>query len=261
MNTKSIIVGSAPLSADLIDADLSDYYRIALNKAWRLRPDFQAHVFLESLKSEDRPPKTYRAKSVSRANFGPALNKAGGPFLCSVSVTFAAAFWAVVRQRQKVISVYGCDMVFPGKDSESPSHFYGSGDQGPLLGTFIFNRDYAHKSARLFTFALQHRLLILNGSGQDGTKLGLPIVRLGDETSDLRRMVLSHPIAHDILRKGQEAFITEARLRTDAFDQRLLKFNTDPSVPPILEEMTRAWDPVVDLIAQLQTDVITPATQ
>ncbi|MGB1235089.1 MAG: hypothetical protein ACPG5U_05100 [Planktomarina sp.] len=251
MNKKAIIVGSAPISETLCDCNLSLYYKIALNHAWKLRDDFDAHVFLDSLPDEDRPPADYDITRISRNVFRRSVNKAGGNFVTTMTAATSAGYWSIYTGGPQIVSYYGCDMVY-GKGT-IPNHFYGTGgDTGPLLNKFIFNIDYPQKYARLFVYGLFNRTLMLNGSGQIGTQLSLPVVKLGDEFPELCPWVLKHPKAQAILRRGTDALIAETNLMTPVFSERMRVFNNSDEAKEVLEEISLVWAPVAQMLTNFQ---------
>lgn len=255
MKTKAIIVGSAPVSKSLETRDLDDYFTVALNHAWKLRPDFNAHVFLDSLPNIHRPPEGYPAASISRQRVMGGITNAGGIYLTGMTAATSAGYWSIHNRPQRTFSYFGCDMVYSDTDA---NHFYGSfGDAGPMLGTFIHNAHYPAKYARLFVYGLLNRKLFLNASGLDGTQLSLPIVPLGQEHTDLCEQVMNHPIAHDILRCGLDAILYEQSVKTPIFNRRLLVFNKDPQAAIILDHIANQWQPVVDLLLGFQAHVDT----
>ncbi len=249
MNRKAIIVGSAPISAELADKDMTGFYKIALNRAWKLREDFDAHVYLEGLPEEDRPPKEYRLKSVNRNTFRAPMAKAGGPYLCSMTAAIAAGYWMIQQGSHRIISYYGCDMVY--KKGQA-NHFYGhGGDKGPMMGTFVQNNDYHVKYTRLFVFGLLNRVLFLNSSGEVGTQLPLPIIPMGREFPALVDWVMGHPLGQTVIRRGVEAFLAEQNLKTDVFKERLQVFNKSEEAKEILEKIAKHWTPVVETMPEL----------
>ncbi len=45
----ALIVGSAPISEGLREANLDEFTRIAISRSWELRKDFDIHVGLDSI--------------------------------------------------------------------------------------------------------------------------------------------------------------------------------------------------------------------
>ncbi|MEO0358079.1 MAG: hypothetical protein AAF386_07250 [Pseudomonadota bacterium] len=232
---------------------MSKFYKIALNHAWKLRDDFDAHLYLDGLAEEHRPPKEYRARSVNRNHFRAPMAKAGGPYMCSMTAAISAGYWIIQQGSHRIVSYYGCDMVY---QKDEANHFYGhGGDKGPMMGNFVQNSDYAVKYSRLFVFGLLNRVLFLNSSGQEGTQLPLPILPMGREFPMMVEWVLSHPVAQTILRHGLEALIAEQNLKTDVFKERLQVFNKSKEAKEILQQISEQWVPVVEAMPEM-SDIV-----
>ncbi len=240
LREKAIIVGSAPKSLELGLADLSDYHKIAVNKAWRIRRDFDTHVFLQSLNEEDRPPLTTGMRPVAVKDFTPALRSAGGLYLTSGSVSMVAGYWAVATQGLHFISYYGCDLVFSSEDSKQ-SHYYGSGDTGPLVGNFQYNLRQRERSIRLLCWGLLHGTIITNGSALDGTLLAFPKCTLHVESNVLLDDILSSKETLRLIRKATNVWTYELSQRTPAFRERQKIFENDPASLGAMNGIMDAW--------------------
>jgi len=241
MANKSIIVGSAPISADLAQADLSGYQKIAVNKSWRLRNDFDAHVFLKSLDGADKPRATPGMASVGVEKFSPILNTAGGIFLTSGSVTMIAGYWAVTHSRAKFVSFHGCDLVFDaGPDGQT--HYYGDGDEGPLMGNFQYNLRQEQRSLRLFIWALMHRTVLTNSSALPGTKLCFPVVPLNTEDPSMFGAISATKEYAALVRAGGNALAYEAENRTPMFYRKQKLFEADQASLDAMDRMMDQWE-------------------
>ncbi len=258
MSRKAIIIGSAPISANLADRPLDDYFKMAVNKSWRLRTDYDAHVFLKSLKPQDRPSPTPGMNSVGVEKFSPVLNKAGGLFLTSGSVTMIAGYWAVSHARARIVSFYGCDLVFDAGD-DGKTHYYGSGDEGPLKGNFQYNLRQEDRSIRLFIWALMHRTLLTNSSAVPGTKLCFPQVPLDVETPKLYQSACASPEYAALLKLGGAALAFEAENRTPMFERKQRLFEDDADAIAAMDRMMDHWGslrPAVDAFCARVTALV-----
>ena len=66
LKDKALILGSAPNSMALGSEGLENYHKIAINKSWRLRRDFDTHVFLRSLTEGERTTTSIGMRRVRR---------------------------------------------------------------------------------------------------------------------------------------------------------------------------------------------------
>ncbi len=259
MAKKAIIVGSAPISADLAEADLSDYQKIAVNKSWGLRNDFDVHVFLKSLGPKFRPRSRPGLSSIGVEKFSPILNTAGGIFLTSGSVTMIAGYWATTHSRAKIVSYYGCDLVFDGGPGGN-THYYGSGDEGPLKGNFQYNLRQEERSIRLFIWALMHRTLMTNSSGLPGSKLCFPKLDLNTEDPIVLDALFSTPEYAALLRAGGNALAFEAENRTPMFRRKQKLFEDHQPSLDAMDQMLDQWHACWSLVDDFNDRVLEMTT-
>jgi hypothetical protein len=241
---KAIIVGSAPISLNLTNEDLGEYQRIAINKSWRVRRDFDKHVFLKSLPDDELPPLAAGIEPVKVGDFTPVLRNAGGLYLTSGSVAAIAGYWAVARCGVHFLNFYGCDLVFSGAQG-TETHYYGMGDSGPLVGNFQYNLRQRERSIRLMYWGLLHSVIVTNSSGLDGSLLAFPKVPLHVETDELLDDILSSQETLRFLRKASNVWASEQRLRTPVFRSRQNLFESDP-------DAVAAMNAILDLWAELE---------
>lgn len=235
-----MIIGSAPVSKNLENVDLSNYNLIAINKSWRLRNDFDTHVFLRSLKPVDRPPKTPGLVTIGNDKFTPILNRAGGLFLTSGSVSLIAGYYAVTHTHSRFVSFFGCDLVFDKADGQS-SHFYGDGDEGPLKGNFKYNLRQEDRSVRLFIWALMHQVILTNSSCLPGTKLCFPHLPINAEGRDLFAQATGTKECADLLRHGGNALAFETENRTASFHLKQRIFEDDADAVSAMNRIMDHW--------------------
>lgn len=228
------------MSLNLVSEDLHDYHRIAINKSWRVRRDFDSHVFLMSLPEEERPPLAAGMQPVKVGDFTPVLRNAGGLYLTSGSVAMIAGYWAIARRGVNFLSYYGCDLVFTNPDGEN-THYYGTGDTGPLVGNFQYNLRQRERSIRLMYWGLLHNVVVTNSSAQDGSLLAFPKAPLNIENTELLEDILSSQETYRFMRKASNAWISEMRLRTPAFRLRQKLFENDPEAVAAMHTIMDAW--------------------
>jgi hypothetical protein len=251
----ALIIGSAPCSESLRSADLSAFTRIAINRSWALRKDFDIHVGLKFMEEQHAPPKDYKLRRVKRTDYNPHLKKAGGNFLCSPSVALVAGYWAVHTQPCDTISYFGCDLVFEPARHGGRTHFYGVSDAGPLFNKHPCMRRQDLKSVRLFVWALLHRIVVLNASAEPGSLLAYPVCRLDQDRDRIFARTMASKVTPEILARGCEAFAFEERTRIAAFDGRWQAFANNPDAIAILDATLERWEPVKTLCAALQDDL------
>ncbi|WP_287188236.1 hypothetical protein [Rhodovulum sp.] len=123
---------------------------VAINNAWRVRPDWDAVIFPHDLPPDRLPPAPGPCQIlVDETAFVPAMNAHGGVVYCGATMAFTAAYWALWTYRPRVIAMPGCDMVYP---QSGPTHFYGTGRADPLRDDITLQSLEA-KSARLMVLA------------------------------------------------------------------------------------------------------------
>lgn len=240
LTKKAIIVGSAPVSRNLIDEDLGKYHKIAINKSWRVRRDFDSHVYLRSLLEEDMPPLASGLEPISVGKFTPKLNNAGGLYLTSGSVAMVAGYWAVASLGLSQLSYYGCDLVFSGNPDEA-THYYGTGDKGPLVGNFEYNLRQRERSIRLLCWGLMHRVVITNSSALEGSLLAFPKMPLHVHNAALVADILSSKETLRLLRKASNIWAFEYQTRTAAFNDLQRVFEKDPVALAAMNQMMDEW--------------------
>lgn len=254
MKKPVIIVGSAPVSETLSSANLGGYQKVSLNKSWRLRRDFDHHVFLRSLRSEDRPPEAYPAESIPKPVFNVSLHAAGGLYICSGSVAMIAGYWSVATLFTNVISYFGCDLVFDG-DKGGKTHFYGKGDKGPLFGNFAYNGRPWERSIRLMCWGLLHNKMIVNGSGAKGSLLAFPKVPLGVSLNPIWRETRKTPSVRRLISEAGRILSRENEMRTESFDRKQTIFESDPSALNAMHAILDQWKALEPLVRKYCADV------
>ncbi|WP_404927672.1 hypothetical protein [Mesorhizobium sp. ORM16] len=145
---------------------------VAINNAWRVRPDWDVLVHAGDFPSDRMPPlePLRQAEIFSAAHYVPAQNTFGGFVYAGATMSLTAAYWAVHSQRPDVLAFLGCDMIY---DTAGDTHFYGIGRADPLRDDVTLQSLEA-KSARLLIHALRRGTLCVNLSDLPQSRLVFP---------------------------------------------------------------------------------------
>lgn len=155
-----LILGSAPAAVAATDWPRAPFDRIvAINNAWRLRPDWDILIHPEDFPA-DRHPKALSPGQtiVTAADYVPVQNHFGGFVYAGGTMAFTAGYWALGALQPRVLAFFGCDMVYP---TEGATHFYGTGQPDPLRPD-VSLRSLEAKSARLMLLAAGHGCACVN---------------------------------------------------------------------------------------------------
>lgn len=169
-----LLLGSAPDVTRSEGWERSPFHRIvAINNAWRIRPDWDFLVHPEDFPEDRMPPdRKTRADSIrSASEYVPAQNAFGGFVYAGGTMSMTAAYWVLHRFRPDVIAFLGCDMIY--EPNRGPTHFYGFGSADPLRDDVTLQNLKA-KSARLFLHALRAGCVCLNLSELPESNLVFP---------------------------------------------------------------------------------------
>lgn len=120
-----------------------------INNAYRIRPDWDDHVFPFDFSSDALPALSAGQRRIEQDRFVPAQNLYGGFVLAGATMAFTTAYWALAEYSPRVLAFFGCDMYYPTQGS---THFYGTGRPDPLRPD-ISLRSLPAKSARLMQIA------------------------------------------------------------------------------------------------------------
>jgi len=173
---------------------------IAINNAWRLRPDWDALVYPEDFPADRRPATPAPHQRLIEADaFVPAQNAYGGFVYAGGTMAFTASYWALYDLRPSVIAYIGCDMVYP---SSGNTHFYGTGTADPLRADITL-RSLEAKSARLMVLAAAQGCALVNLSNGP-SRLVFPRVA----PSDLAGITALQPASPEL----DAALVAEDRL-------------------------------------------------
>jgi hypothetical protein len=175
-----LILGSGPAAVAVRGWDRAVFDQIvAINNAWRLRPDWDVSIHPEDFPPEHRP--TTLAPGQSRIvadDYVPIQNAYGGFVYAGGTMAFTAGYWALGALRPRVMAFFGCDMVYA---ATGRTHFYGTGTADPLRADITLQSLEA-KAARLQLLAAEQGCACVNLSMQD-SRLVFPRAGL-DELAD-----------------------------------------------------------------------------
>jgi hypothetical protein len=171
--TVVLILGSGPNATLAQGWDAAPFDHIlAINNAWRLRPDWDALIFPHDFPAERHPPRGPAQTFVTERDFVPAQNAYGGFVYGGGTMAFTAAYWALHHHRPRVIAVMGCDMHYP---QGGRTHFYGTGTADPLRADITLQKLEA-KAARVMVLAAMQGCAVVNLSIAGPTRLIYPRV-------------------------------------------------------------------------------------
>ncbi|MDN5927619.1 MAG: hypothetical protein L0I29_11140 [Hyphomicrobiales bacterium] len=167
-----LIIGSAPEAIRARDFDTRHIDQIvAINNAWRVRPDWTHLVHPEDFPKERRPRPTPGQRIVTYRDYVPANNRFGGIVYAGGTMVFSAAYWVLGVLKPDIMAFCGCDMVYDGR--AGPSHFYGFGAADPLRPDPTLQSLEA-KANRLAIVAAGENCLCVNLTGLPQSRLTFP---------------------------------------------------------------------------------------
>lgn len=176
---KVLILGSAPYAVDAATWSRDDFdYVVAINNAWRIRPDWSHMIHPEDF-PEDRRPVLLEGNQrvVTAVDYVPAQNIYGGFVYAGGTMAFTAGYWALAALQPTHLCYFGCDMVYP---DQGKTHFYGTGTADPLRADKTL-ANLPAKARRLEAFATQQGCAVVNLSPYDSV---LPYQRATPATLD-----------------------------------------------------------------------------
>lgn len=159
---------------------------VAINNAWRVRPDWDVLVHAGDFPPERLPLREPAQGIFSAAHYVPAQNTFGGFVYAGGTMSLTAAYWAVHSLRPDVLAFLGCDMIY---DRSGDTHFYGTGRADPLRDDVTLQSLEA-KSARLLVHALGRGTLCVNLSDLPQSRLVFPRLSF-EEVRDLSQSRLA----------------------------------------------------------------------
>lgn len=165
MSGTVLILGSAPEALAARDWPRGCFDRIvAINNAWRVRPDWDLLIHPEDFAPERRPQRLAAGQRiVTAADYVPVQNAFGGFVYAGGTMAFTAGYWALGALRPRVLAFFGCNMVYP---ETGRTHFYGRGAADPLRRDVTL-RSLEAKSARLALIAAARGCACVNLSAKE----------------------------------------------------------------------------------------------
>jgi hypothetical protein len=154
-----LMLGSAPSVTMAANWPRTPFDRIvAINNAWRVRPDWDAAIFPWDFPVERQPVAGPGQELITEDRFVPAQNAYGGFVFAGATMAFTAAYWVLAALKPKVLAVLGCDMHY---SATGKTHFYGTGAPDPLRKDITL-RSLEAKSARLMVLAAMQGCAVVN---------------------------------------------------------------------------------------------------
>ncbi|NNF71100.1 MAG: hypothetical protein HKN02_02770 [Rhodobacteraceae bacterium] len=159
-----LIIGSGPNSIECRDWPREGFdHVLAINNAWRVRPDWSHAIFPEDFPVERQPVAGPGQVVLTHEEYVPLQNALGGFVYAGGTMAFTAGYWALAALRPRIMAFIGCDMVYP---ATGQTHFYGTGTADPLRPDVTLQSLEA-KSARLALLAGRAGCACLNLSRDD----------------------------------------------------------------------------------------------
>jgi hypothetical protein len=185
-----LILGSGPAAVAVRGWDRSVFDQVvAINNAWRLRPDWDVSIHPEDFPPEHRPPGLLAGqRRIEARDYVPVQNAYGGFVYAGGTMAFTAGYWALGALKPRVMAFFGCDMVYA---ATGRTHFYGTGTADPLRADITL-QSLEGKAARLQMLAAEQGCACVNLSWQD-SRLVFPRATLDDLADTL-------PVAPDPMR-------------------------------------------------------------
>jgi hypothetical protein len=178
-----LVIGSAPEAVRAREFDTRQVGSIvAINNAWRVRPDWTHLVHPEDFPPERRPSAKPDQRLVTYEDYVPANNRFGGVVYAGGTMVFSAAYWALDALKPEIMAFCGCDMVYDRQGG--PSHFYGFGTADPLRADPTLQSLEA-KANRLAIIAAGEDCLCVNLSDLPRSRLTFPRMAAASLAGDL----------------------------------------------------------------------------
>jgi len=148
---------------------------VAINNAWRVRPDWDHLIYPEDFPSDRKPqPEECLYKTIHKADtFVPSNNAFGGIVYCGGTMAFTAGYHVLHVLKPDILAYFGCDMHYPGDGQKT--HFYGTGSADPIRDDITL-QNLSAKSTRLLVKAAELNCLVVNLSAEQTSHLIFPRV-------------------------------------------------------------------------------------
>jgi hypothetical protein len=167
-----LVIGSAPEAVAAREFDTAGVgHIVAINNAWRVRPDWTHLVHPEDFPPERRPVPANGQSIVTYRDYVPANNRFGGIVYAGGTMAFSTAYWVLDALRPAIMAFCGCDMIYDRP--VGTSHFYGAGEADPLRPDPTLQSLEA-KANRLAILAAEEGCLCVNLSELPRSRLTFP---------------------------------------------------------------------------------------
>ena len=242
----ALIVGSAPDAERLSSARIPVKTLIAVNNAWRIRPDFLYSVYPSDFPVKRRAPSSIR--HISNPEYMRSIDDAGGITLCGATMAIATGYWAIDFLRPTVLGFAACNMVY----QSGRTHFYGNGSADPLREDVTL-RSLEAKVCRLFLFALSRGTLCVNTMPVEGSRLILPTLLLDELPTSrlnlwrLHRKVMRSPSCKELLNFYVEQRAYEQRAPFSVLAHEYWIGKTDEDIA-FIDAVDAKWDEARHLV-------------
>lgn len=174
MTKTVLIVGSAPDAVRARGmAGASFDAIVAINNAWRIRPDWTHLVHAGDFPDERKPVAEPGQSIRSYEAYVPSNNAFGGIVHAGGTMAFSTAYWVLDTLRPDIMAFIGCDMIY--NQAGGITHFYGQGGADPLRPDPTLQYLEA-KSNRLMLLASDEGCLCVNLSEMAQSRLTFPRV-------------------------------------------------------------------------------------
>ncbi|MCX7289443.1 MAG: hypothetical protein NTW20_18385 [Rhodobacterales bacterium] len=142
-----LMLGSAPMAVEAAAWPRAPFDRVvAINNAWRVRPDWNEAVFPWDFPEDRRPLAGEGQRLITETDF------------VGATMAFTTGYWALHELKPSVLAVFGCDMHYA---TTGKTHFYGTGAPDPLRKDITL-RSLEAKSARLMVLAAMQGCAVVN---------------------------------------------------------------------------------------------------
>lgn len=236
-----LIAGSAPDASTITGAQIpKSVTLIAMNNAWRLRPDFAIHICPNDFPDANKPPSDYKLHRVQNRGFTAGLRRAGGTMFCGATMAFCSGYYALSSRPERIIGFIGCNMVYEGANT----HFYGKGEPDPVkveMATYASIKDLKAKAARLFLYGLLQDTLMLNLLPHPDGQLSIPTTKFEGDITDKYQSLMADTSLHKTLVKAAGILMKEREFPADRHSLNLTPISRDPALMVFIDGINSDW--------------------
>ena len=241
IENSTLIVGSAPDARAITDATIpKSVSLIAMNNAWRLRPDFLIHICPNDFPDANKPPADYKLRRVQNRGYTAGVRRAGGTLFCGATMAFVTGYFALSARSERIIGFVGCNMVYDGPET----HFYGKGEPDPIkvdMATYASIKNLKAKAARLFLYGLLQDTLMLNMLPHSDGQLILPTTKHEGDITERYQALMSDTSLHDVLVRATGILMTERTFPADRHSLNLTPISRDPALMAFIDRINADW--------------------